>query len=154
MAYSGQDSVPRSGTVAAHVLRQGAVTLVLASPLVDSFPEDMSVHLMKHGDGVRDVAFSVDDCRGIFAEAMKRGAVAVREPTKVEDEHGHVWIATVRTYGDTLHSFVESAAYKVRRKSWGLFGRFSCPFAQKNKNRRGSFSPGIRASRTRIRWCI
>jgi 4-hydroxyphenylpyruvate dioxygenase len=104
--------VPRSGTVAAHVLRQGTVTLVLASPLLDGFPEDMSVHLMKHGDGVRDVAFSVDDCRGIFSEAVKRGAVAVREPTKLEDEHGHAWIATVRTYGDTLHSFVESSNYK------------------------------------------
>jgi 4-hydroxyphenylpyruvate dioxygenase len=78
----------------------------------DGFPEDMSIHLMKHGDGVRDVAFAVDDCRGIFEEAVKRGAVAVMQPTKTEDEHGHVWMATIRTYGDTVHTFVESQNYK------------------------------------------
>jgi 4-hydroxyphenylpyruvate dioxygenase len=112
VAYSGLDSVPRHPTVASYVMRQGNSTIVLATPLGESFPEDMTIHLMKHGDGVRDVAFSVDDCRGIFDEAVKRGAVAVRQPTKLEDERGHVWVATVRTYGDTVHTFVESSNYK------------------------------------------
>lgn len=112
VARCSLDTRPRSADSASYVLRQGNVTFVFTSPLGDAFPEDMSVHLMKHGDGVRDVALAVDDCRGIFEEAVKRGAKAVRQPTKLEDEHGHVWIASVRTYGDTVHSFVEAGDYK------------------------------------------
>lgn len=95
-----------------YVMRQGNVTLCLSSPLGNCAPEDMSIHLMKHGDGVRDVAFEVDDCRGIYAEAVKRGAESVRAPTELKDEHGVCWIASVRTYGDTVHSFVECRDYK------------------------------------------
>jgi len=95
-----------------HVMRQGNCTLVLSSALHDAFPEDMAVHLMKHGDGVRDVAFTVDDCRGIYNEAVKRGATSILAPQCLHDEHGTVWIATVRTYGDTVHSFVERVHYK------------------------------------------
>jgi 4-hydroxyphenylpyruvate dioxygenase len=112
VAFKGLTSKPRSSNVSTHVLRQGDITIALSSPMGDSFPEDMSVHLMRHGDGVRDVAFSVDDCRGIFKQAVERGATAVQQPTLLEDDKGSVWIASVRTYGDTVHSFVESANYK------------------------------------------
>jgi 4-hydroxyphenylpyruvate dioxygenase len=72
----------------------------------------MSIHLIKHGDGVRDVAFEVDDCRGIYHEAVRRGAVSTLAPVELKDEHGSVWMASVRTYGDTIHSFVERKNYK------------------------------------------
>ena len=41
------------------------VTFVLQSPL---FPgnEEMGAHLTAHGDGVKDVAFSVEDCRALY----------------------------------------------------------------------------------------
>lgn len=71
----------------------------------------MNAHLAMHGDGVRDVAFAVSDCRAIFASAVARGATAVVEPHEETDEHGTVVLATVRTYGDTLHSFVQRGAY-------------------------------------------
>lgn len=61
---------------------------------------------------MRDVAFAVDDCRGIYAEAVRRGAVSMQAPVELKDEHGHVWIATVRTYQDTVHTFVERTHYK------------------------------------------
>ena len=32
--------------------------------------------LIKHGDGVKDVAFNVEDCRGIY-QVCRRGATAV-----------------------------------------------------------------------------
>ncbi len=37
-------------------------------------------HMEKHGDGVKDVAFTVDDAAGIFKKAVERGAVPVKEP--------------------------------------------------------------------------
>ena len=63
--------------------------------------------MAKHGDGVKDVAFTVDDAAGIYGKATERGATSVMEPTKFEDEDGFVIMATVRTYGDTTHTFVQ-----------------------------------------------
>lgn len=37
---------------------------MFSSGLLDSHPAEMAVHLARHGDAVRDVAFEVDDCRG------------------------------------------------------------------------------------------
>lgn len=34
-------------------------------------------HIARHGDGVKDVAFHVDDATGIFNKAVSRGAIAV-----------------------------------------------------------------------------
>ena len=93
------------------------IFFVFSSPLnPDSAPEmgqDMNAHIGLHGDGVKDVAFAVDDVRGIFADAVARGAEVIREPTEETDEHGTIVIATVKTYGDTVHSFVQRNGYKV-----------------------------------------
>jgi 4-hydroxyphenylpyruvate dioxygenase len=37
-------------------------------------------HLAKHGDGVRDVAFQVEDAKGIYEKAISSGAVSIRAP--------------------------------------------------------------------------
>jgi 4-hydroxyphenylpyruvate dioxygenase len=72
---------------------------------------EFSAHHAKHGDGVRDVAFTVDDAAGIYNKAVQRGATSVQEPTTMEDEHGTVIVASVKTYGDTVHSFVQRNNY-------------------------------------------
>ena len=54
----------------------------------------------------------VDDARGIYNEAVKRGAHSVCEPKELSDDNGTVIVATVRTYGDTHHTFVERKNYK------------------------------------------
>jgi len=54
----------------------------------------------------------VDDVRKIYAKAIERGAKSVLAPTELKDEHGSVWIATIQTYGDTVHTFVERQNYK------------------------------------------
>ena len=45
------------------------------------------------------VAFTVDDATGIYEAAVKRGAVSVEAPKRLEDEHGHVITASVQTVG-------------------------------------------------------
>ena len=64
-------------------------------------------HLEKHGDGVRDVAFHVDDAAGIYNRAVSRGAKGIQEPKELKDENGSVVISSVLTYGDTIHTFVQ-----------------------------------------------
>jgi 4-hydroxyphenylpyruvate dioxygenase len=76
------------------------------------YAKEHNAHLSKHGDGVKDIAFTVEDATHTYNVAVSRGAVSVREPTKIEDDNGHVVLASVRTYGDTIHTFVERSAFK------------------------------------------
>ena len=69
-------------------------------------------HIMLKGDFAKDVAFGVKDCRALYAKAMERGAVSVKAPVEESDEHGRVITATVRTYGDVVHTFVQRDGYK------------------------------------------
>src|SRR5436305_8500154 len=83
-AYAGLETKVRHE--AGYVLRQGEITFVLTSPLSKEHPE--SQRLITHGDGVMDIALDVPDVRFAFAEAVKRGATAVRPPEAREDEFG------------------------------------------------------------------
>lgn len=98
---------------ASYLLTQGKVRLVLTSPLSPDSP--IAEHHLKHGDGVRDVALWVEDCRRAFEISVGRGAVAVQEPTVLSDADGEVVIAAIKTYGDTIHTLVE------RKNYFGLF---------------------------------
>ena len=41
--------------------------------------KEMGQHLTLHGDGVKDVAFAVEDLDGILEKAKKKGVKIVRE---------------------------------------------------------------------------
>jgi 4-hydroxyphenylpyruvate dioxygenase len=84
---------------------------VFVSPYNPSGHEEFSAHHHKHGDGIKDIAFTVDDAAGIFHKAVERGAIPVREPTTLQDENGVIVISSVRTYGDTTHTFVQRDKY-------------------------------------------
>src|ERR1700722_2243050 len=77
---------------AGYVLRQGQITFVLTSPLTSNHPE--TYRLQKHGDGVVDIALEVEDVRGAYEEALRRGAVGVSPPMAREDANGVFEIAT------------------------------------------------------------
>jgi 4-hydroxyphenylpyruvate dioxygenase len=108
IAYAGLET--RQKSEAGYVLRQGHITFVLTSPLSSEHPD--SKRLIRHGDGVMDIALEVDDVRGSFEEAVRRGAVPVQEPGALEDEFGVLETAAIRTYGDTVHSFINRDRYK------------------------------------------
>jgi 4-hydroxyphenylpyruvate dioxygenase len=95
---------------ASYVLEQGAVRFVVTSGLR---PEsEIAEHVHRHGDGVRDVAFTVDDAVGAFSAATARGAHPVREPYRQNDTAGSVTRSTVAAYGDTTHTFVQRDGYQ------------------------------------------
>jgi 4-hydroxyphenylpyruvate dioxygenase len=62
VAYSGLETGERDHAV--HVVRNGNVYFAFYSALNEQ--EEFSQHLIKHGDGVKDVAFLVDDSKGIY----------------------------------------------------------------------------------------
>ena len=108
VAYKGIETGEQE--FSSHVVRNNEITFVFTSPLNPNHQE-FSAHHAKHGDGVKDVAFTVDDAAGIYQKAISRGATGVREPETLADEHGTVIIASVKTYGDTIHSFVQRVDY-------------------------------------------
>lgn len=73
--------------------------------------KEFAAELEKHGDGVKDVAFHVDDAAGIYHKAVERGAKAVKAPETLSDENGTVIVSSVQTYGDTIHTFVQRVDY-------------------------------------------
>ncbi|HVX62512.1 MAG TPA: VOC family protein [Pirellulales bacterium] len=108
LAYAGPETGVRDQ--ASYVLYQGDIRLVLSTPLSPDDP--MADHLRRHGDGVLDIAFLVDDVDECFQEAVARGANVAREPYDRADQFGQVRRAKIRAYGDTLHSFISIADYK------------------------------------------
>ncbi|KAK8778372.1 hypothetical protein V5799_020286 [Amblyomma americanum] len=106
--YRGLETGSRK--VAAHAVRQNKIIFVFASAL-NPDDEEMGPHLVKHGDGVKDIAFSVEDLDTIVKRAKERGASIVRDIWQETDECGTVRFATVQTCGDTTHTFVERGSY-------------------------------------------
>jgi 4-hydroxyphenylpyruvate dioxygenase len=107
VGYRGPETGVRDR--ASYLLEQDKIRLVLTSPIGPDGP--IADHVRRHGDGVRDMAFWVDDARTAWATAVERGATSVQEPTVLEDAHGQVVIAAIATYGDTIHSIVERKDY-------------------------------------------
>src|SRR5438067_6454921 len=99
--YSGLETGNRETT--SYLMRQNNINFVLTTPLLPEHPA--AEHIKQHGDGVRDIAFYVEDADHAFNEAVKRGATAVTEPHDRSDENGTVRHAAIATYGDTVHSF-------------------------------------------------
>uniref|UniRef100_A0A8C5S174 4-hydroxyphenylpyruvate dioxygenase n=1 Tax=Laticauda laticaudata TaxID=8630 RepID=A0A8C5S174_LATLA len=109
LAYRGLETGNRE--VVSHVVKQDKIVFVFSSAL-NPGNEEMGQHLMQHGDGVKDIAFEVEDCDSIVQKARECGARIVREPWIEEDKHGKVKFATVQTYGDTTHTLIEKRNYK------------------------------------------
>ncbi len=107
VAYSGPETGVRDR--ASYVLQQGKIRLVLTSSILSD--SEISKHHLLHGDGVKVLALWVDDARKSFEETTKRGAVAVMEPTVYKDDNGEVVISAIKTYGETIHKFVERKNY-------------------------------------------
>ena len=64
-----------------------------------------------HGDGVSDIALEVPDVDRAYAHAVRRGATGLAEPRDASDAHGTVRMATIATYGDTMHTLVDRSRY-------------------------------------------
>lgn len=108
VAYAGPETGVRDR--ASYVLQQNKIRFVLTTAMQNDTP--IAQHVCKHGDGVKVLALWVDDARKSFYETTSRGAVAVQEPTVLKDEHGEAVVASIKTYGETIHTFVERKNYK------------------------------------------
>ena len=117
VAYRGLETGIRDKV--SYVLNQGHINLVITSPLEKS--TEIGQHIDRHGDGIKDVAFTVNDSEKAWKTSIERGAKSAMEPKEIKDENGETILSAIKTFGDTIHTFVE------------------------RKNYNGSFLPGFKA---------
>ncbi|PLR78560.1 4-hydroxyphenylpyruvate dioxygenase [Bacillus sp. V3-13] len=107
VAYSGLETGNRE--TVSYVLQQRKIRLVITGSLTES--TRVASFVKKHGDGVKDIALTVDNVEKAYREAVARGAIEITPPFEIKDEHGVVKKAVIGTYGDTIHTLVERNDY-------------------------------------------
>jgi 4-hydroxyphenylpyruvate dioxygenase len=108
VAYAGPET-GRADRVS-HLLVQGRIRFLVTAALGPESP--IAAHVRRHGDGVRDVCFEVDDAAVAYERAVRRGARPERSLGTDEDEHGVIRHAAIGTYGDTVHTFLDRSSYR------------------------------------------
>jgi len=96
---------------ASYLLTQGNIRFVLTTPMSKDHPANEELRL--YGDGVKDIAFSVDDSEKAFDQALKNGAKAAYEPREIKDENGTVVMSGIQAMGRVVHSFVSRSGEYV-----------------------------------------
>jgi 4-hydroxyphenylpyruvate dioxygenase len=108
VAYAGLETGVRDR--ASHVLEQGRIRIVLTGALTPG--HEIGTHVARHGDGVKVIALGVPDVDHAYREASERGATGVTAPHDLTDDDGTVRLASIKTYGDTVHTFIDRSGYK------------------------------------------
>ncbi len=108
IAYAGPETGLRDR--ASYVLEQGDVRLVVTSGLRSD--SEVTRFACKHGDAARDIALRVPDAKEAYRQAVQRGATGLVEPHWVDDDFGKVELATISTYGEVVHTFVNRSGYE------------------------------------------
>jgi 4-hydroxyphenylpyruvate dioxygenase len=112
IAYAG----PETGVAdrVSYVLAQGDVRFVVTAGLDPD--GEIARHVLMHGDGVRNLAWRVDDAEAALRTAVGRGARLAAEPDTQIAEGGSVTTSAIATYGETRHVFVDRSAW---HEGWG-----------------------------------
>jgi 4-hydroxyphenylpyruvate dioxygenase len=106
-AYRGLETGSRDRV--SYVLEQGRIRLVLTGTLTGD--DEIAEHHKRHGDGVHCIALSVPDAAAAYEHAVAHGARGLATPYALSDDSGTVRLASVSTYGETRHLFVERHDY-------------------------------------------
>ena len=97
-AYAGPETGVRDRC--SYLLTNGSLRIVITSALHPS-NYDILGYTQQHGDSVKRYALRVADVKTAFTRAVQHGAIPVRAPRKLEDEHGYIEDAAIRLYDDT-----------------------------------------------------
>jgi 4-hydroxyphenylpyruvate dioxygenase len=108
IAYAGPETGIKNRV--SYLLQQNKIRFVLTASLQPD--DEVSRHVMLHGDGVKDVAILVEDTRAAWETAVAGGAQSLLDPTVLEDSGGRIVKATIATYGETVHSFIQRDGYR------------------------------------------
>lgn len=95
-----------------YLLTQGNIRFLITTGLHSEHEAQKEVSL--YGDGIKDIAFTVDDATAAYEQALKNGAESAYEPVEMTDERGTVVKAGIKTFGRVVHTFVSrSGSYAL-----------------------------------------
>ena len=109
-----------------YLLTQGNIRFLLTTGLTQDHPAQQEVGL--YGDGIKDIAFTVDDSVKAYEQSLRNGAESAYEPVETSDENGTVVMSGIKTFGRVIHSFVSRTD----------------KYALENVKNRGDFLPRFR----------
>lgn len=102
-AYSGPETgMPDS---VAYLMQQGNIKFLVTSSLKPT--TEIADWVSWSGDGVRDIAFNVDHRSDLFRNSMSLG----KDPIIMNDGYGFIIETNIKTYGEVIHSLVDTSYY-------------------------------------------
>ena len=107
VAYRGPETGCRDE--AGYVMESGTARFVFRGPTAAG--TELGAHVARHGDGVTDLAIGVPSAAAAYEHAVSCGATGVAAPRLLEDDFGKAVVATIATYGETVHTLVERDGY-------------------------------------------
>lgn len=88
-----------------YILTQGEIKIIISSSIFnDSL---ISQHVFVHNDSIKDIAFACRNVKQVFEYCVRLGATPLLEPTEINDGKEKIIKASIHTFGDTVHSFIE-----------------------------------------------
>ena len=130
VAYAGPETGIKDRV--SYVLEQNNLRFLITASLLPD--DEIARHVALHGDGVKDIAIVVEDARAAYAQAMAGGAKSVAEPYESADATGKIVRATIATYGETVHTFVQRTGY---------MGAFMPGFIEAKRSLPANKKPGL-----------
>tara|TARA_R110002073_G_scaffold239285_1_gene400769 strand:- start:312414 stop:313604 length:1191 start_codon:yes stop_codon:yes gene_type:complete len=121
-----------------YLLTQGNIRILLTTPLNNE--HQAAQELKDFGDGIKDVALTVEDATAAYNKAIENGGVSACEPRTLSDEKGTVTVASIKTYGRVIHTFVSRTGEYAHEnfRSGGLFmptfKKFNSPLNKYNED--------------------
>lgn len=112
---------------ATYLLTQGNIRFLLTTGLTSDHPAQHEIQL--YGDGIKDIAFTVDDATAAYEQALRNGAESAYEPREMSDERGTVVMSGIKSMGRVVHSFVSRtdgyALERYKHQGGSFLPRFS-----------------------------
>lgn len=100
--YQGLETGKRCTST--YTLKLNNILFNLKSCIIPYHNCSISNHVNVHGDSVRDISFSVKNCKDIYDKAISKGAQSISKPY---EENGCI-IATIKTLSkDITHTFIQ-----------------------------------------------
>jgi len=99
-AYKGPETGNKD--FSSYVLKKNKIFIILTSPVKSTHKSNDWIN--KHGDGIYDIAFIVDNARDAYESCISRGAESSYSP--ICNNNKTYSTAGIKTYGDVIHSFV------------------------------------------------
>lgn len=95
--------------LSADTKNEGKLSALVNEAIMASLISDFAA---THGVGVYDIVFKVKGIKRLFSKAVSAGATIIRQPARISDKYGSVWIATIAIpLSDLHHTLVEFIDY-------------------------------------------